>query len=68
MILNIIRNYTKEAGVRELERMIATLFRKIVKQILLNKDVMFYHIDQPLIEELLGKKKYYYMNENIIII
>ena len=60
-IMTIIRNYTKEAGVRELERMIATLFRKIVKKILLDKNSVFYDIDEKLIEEFLGKKKYFYM-------
>ena len=60
-ILTIIRNYTKEAGVRELERTIATLLRKIVKNLLLNNDVAFYNIDNDMIEELLGKKKYVYM-------
>ena len=60
-IMVIIRNYTKEAGVRELERMIATLFRKIVKKILLDKNSVFYNIDEDMIEELLGKKKYFYM-------
>ena len=65
-ILMLIRYYTKEAGVRELERMIATLFRKIVKKILLNTDVMFYNIDNDLIEELLGKKKYYYMENDTV--
>ena len=59
-IMTIIRNYTKEAGVRELERMIATLFRKIVKKILLEKDMPFYNIDENIIEEFLGKKKYLY--------
>ena len=61
-ILTLIRNYTKEAGVRELERTIATLFRKIVKNILLTKDVTFYSIDDDMIEEFLGKKKYFYMD------
>ena len=65
-IMTIIRNYTKEAGVRELERMIATLFRKIVKNILLNKDELFYKIDNKRIEEYLGKKKYFYTeNDNL---
>ena len=59
-LLIIIRNYTKEAGVRELERMIATLFRKIVKKILLEKNMPFYDIDNKAIEEFLGKKKYLY--------
>ena len=63
-IMTLIRYYTKEAGVRELERIIATLFRKIVKNILLNKDIVFYHIDNSLIEELLGKKKYTYMEND----
>ena len=60
-LLSLIRNYTKEAGVRELERVIATLFRKIVKKILLDKTDVFYQIDEKMIEEFLGKKKYLYM-------
>ena len=59
-LITLIRNYTKEAGVRELDRVIATLFRKIVKKILLNSDSVFYSINEELIEELLGKKKYFY--------
>ena len=63
-LMVLIRNYTKEAGVRELERVIASLFRKIVKKILLDKNNIFYNIDEYMIEELLGKKKYYYMENN----
>ena len=36
-ILQIIRNYTKESGVRELDRLIASIFRKIVKEIIFDK-------------------------------
>ena len=63
-ILTLIRNYTKEAGVRELEREIATLFRKIVKRILLTTDVTFYNINNKMVEELLGKKKYVYLENS----
>ncbi len=59
-ILMLIRNYTKEAGVRELERIIAQLFRKIVKKILLSNDVSFYNIDNDMVEDLIGKSKYTY--------
>ncbi len=59
-IMIMIRNYTKEAGVRELERIIATLFRKIVKEILLEKNTVFYKITPENIENYLGKKKYFY--------
>ena len=64
-ILTMIRNYTKEAGVRELERVIATLFRKIVKNLLLNQDMAFYQIDSSKLEEFLGKKKYVYMENDM---
>ncbi|MBQ8131868.1 MAG: endopeptidase La, partial [Bacilli bacterium] len=57
-LLHIIRGYTKEAGVRELQRVIASLFRKIVKEILLSKDSGFYQIDKKKVEELLGSPKY----------
>lgn len=64
-IMVLIRNYTKEAGVRELERCIATLFRKIVKNILLDKNIVFYNITEDVIEDLIGKKKYFYTeNDN----
>ena len=58
-ILKIIRNYTREAGVRELERQISKVVRKIVttmvtKKIILNK----YVITENKLEEYLGKEKY----------
>lgn len=59
-LMVMIRNYTKEAGVRELERIIATLLRKIVKEILLEKNTIFYKIDENNLENYLGKKKYFY--------
>lgn len=57
-ILAMIRYYTKEAGVRELDRVIASLFRKIVKRILLEKKQVFYHIEEKDLATFLGKKKY----------
>lgn len=62
-IMMMIRNYTKEAGVRELERLIATVLRKIVKKLLLSKETAFYFVDTAMIEELLGKKKYSYLEQ-----
>lgn len=58
-IVKMIRNYTKEAGVRELERQIATILRKIIttmvtKRIIVNK----YIIDTKKVTEYLGKEKY----------
>ncbi len=35
-LLSIIRNYTKEAGVRELERCLSTIVRKLVTKMVLN--------------------------------
>ena len=63
-IMTMIRNYTKEAGVRELERVIATMLRKIVKELLLNKESTFFNITEKELEKYIGKKKYYYM-ENV---
>lgn len=63
-IMDMIRYYTKEAGVRELDRIIASLFRKIVKKILLEKEQVFYHITSDDLENFLGKKKYSYEETN----
>ncbi len=59
-ILKIIQNYTKEAGVRELKRTIASILRKIVKNLRTEPEICFYEVDPNLVEKFLGKKKYHY--------
>ena len=61
VILTLIRNYTKEAGVRSLERLIATILRKIVKKFLIEKNIASIEIDNNNVEEFLGKAKYHYL-------
>lgn len=59
IILKIIRNYTKEAGVRELERILNRIIRKCVKEsIEKKKDNFSYKITDKKLEEFLGKEKY----------
>ena len=62
-ILTIIRNYTKESGVRELDRLISSIMRKIVKQLVVDKEKKKYIIDEASLEKYLGIKKYLY-NDN----
>ena len=57
-ILDLIRYYTKESGVRALEREIGALTRKALKQILANRTVKHIAIDSNNLEEFLGVKKY----------
>ena len=56
-IYSIIRHYTMEAGVRELSRMIASIIRKTVKDILINK-IEKVVVDEAKVEEYLGVKKF----------
>ena len=53
----IIENYTKEAGVRELERVISSILRKIAVKVL-NKEVDKVKITDKNIKDYLGKEKY----------
>ncbi len=53
----IIRHYTREAGVRELNRYIGSLIRKSIKQILMKK-VEHVNISISNIEDYIGKPKY----------
>ncbi len=63
-ILKIIRNYTKEAGVRELERQLDKIFRKIVTQIVLDKiKINKLIINEQNLSKYLGKEKYKYSNK-----
>ncbi len=56
---HIIRRYTREAGVRNLEREIAKLARKSVKDIILGKQKTV-HITLDNLEDYLGVPKYRY--------
>lgn len=58
-VVNMIRYYTREAGVRNLERQIATLCRKAAKQIITSKRKRVVVTENNL-EDFLGKKKYRY--------
>ncbi len=55
----IIREYTKEAGVRELERHIGTLIRRAIKDILMNNEEKIV-VDKNNIVGWLGKPKFTY--------
>lgn len=57
-ISKIIKNYTKEAGVRELERKIHTILRKIVKEIIIDKKESLNIIDESIVIKYLGNEKY----------
>lgn len=61
ILLKIIRCYTKEAGVRELERLLASIVRKIItslatRRINMNKFI----VDAKKVEEYLGQSLYSY--------
>lgn len=60
----IIREYTKEAGVRELERTIGTLVRKAIKTILMNKDQKIV-ITEDNISDWIGKPKFVYTKVDV---
>lgn len=57
-ILSIIRYYTREAGVRNLERELSTLCRKTVRRILLDKDLKKVTITAADLEEFLGVQRF----------
>jgi len=57
-ILELIRYYTKEAGVRSLEREIGALARKVLTRILKDNKLKSVTINPEDLEEYLGVKKY----------
>lgn len=57
-IYAMIDGYTSEAGVRNLERTIASVLRKVAKKIASGEEDELYKIDAKNIEEYLGPRKY----------
>lgn len=58
-LLNIVRYYTREAGVRGLERQIASICRKVTKQ-LVSKEKEHVLVGEKEVEAYLGKRKFRY--------
>ena len=57
VIYYIVRHYTREAGVRELNRYIGALIRKTIKTILIDKAPSI-HITLDNVETFIGKKRF----------
>jgi len=57
-IVEIIRHYTREAGVRNLEREISKICRKSVKELLLEKDRRQISVTPKLVPKYLGVKRF----------
>lgn len=53
-LIDIIRYYTRESGVRNLEREIAKLCRKVVKKLLINKNIKNININKNNLSNFLG--------------
>ncbi len=58
VIYDIIDGYTSEAGVRNLERTIASVMRKVAKCVAESSEKKTYKIDSKNIEKYLGPRKY----------
>ncbi|MGP8308750.1 endopeptidase La [Vibrio sp. YIC-376] len=59
-IVGIIRYYTREAGVRNLEREISKICRKAVKNILLDKNIKSVTVSMDNLKEYLGVQRFDY--------
>ncbi len=57
-VKEIIKSYTREAGVRNLEREISKIYRKVVKELLLKKSTKKVHIAPGNLEKYLGVKRF----------
>ncbi len=59
-VRDIVRYYTREAGVRSLERELSKICRKVVKGLLLKKLTPQVHITADTLSDYLGVRKYTY--------
>lgn len=58
ILLQIINEYTKEAGVRQLERMIAKIMRKTIQEFLTNKNTKTVTLTSEMLTTWLGHDKF----------
>jgi ATP-dependent Lon protease len=55
----IISDYTREAGVRQLEREIGSVCRKVARQVAEGKATRKVAVSEPRVHELLGKRRFF---------
>ncbi|AWH90334.1 endopeptidase La [Buchnera aphidicola (Melanaphis sacchari)] len=65
-IIDIIQYYTREAGVRSLEREISKICRKVVKKLVLNKTLKYIEVSRNNLKKFLGIKRFDYGKTNNI--
>ena len=57
-IVKLIQEYTRESGVRELERQFASIMRNLAMQAATDEKIKSFDVDGDAIETILGKPKY----------
>lgn len=57
VVMELIQHYTREAGVRQLERLIGSICRKTARK-LLGEGIDRIHVDSTMLKTLLGKHKF----------
>jgi ATP-dependent Lon protease len=62
-ILKVIRNYTRESGVRDLDRFLAKIARKVVKKII-DGETNLLEVNESNVEEYAGILKYRYQEKD----
>jgi ATP-dependent Lon protease len=58
IVLEVIRNYTREAGVRGLDRQIATLCRKVAREVVKGRKPGRLRVNSARVEEYLGPARF----------
>ena len=59
-VMDVIRNHTRESGVRELERQLATVIRKITRKLVESSSTKTIAVGKEAVETYLGPIKYTY--------
>lgn len=57
-ITKLIQEYTRESGVRELDRQLASIMRNLAMQAAMDETLKEFIVDEAMIEKILGRPKY----------
>ncbi len=58
VIVKLIQEYTRESGVRELERQLASVMRNLAMRAAMDDDIKSFDVTDEMVEEILGKPRY----------